>query len=50
MKAKKRMNLQEIFEDAVKLTTNFTPVKKMVKYKIETLISKEYLKRDEVET
>lgn len=41
------MSFQEVYEDVMKLTTNFTPVRRMIKAKIETLISKDYLKRDE---
>lgn len=48
-KAKKKMNFQEVYEDVMKLTTNFTPLRKTIKAKLESLLSKEYLKRDENE-
>ena len=47
MKAKKQLKIKEIIENVLKFTNSFTPQPKMIKTRIESLIGREYLKRDE---
>lgn len=47
MKAKKQAKIKEIIENVLKFPTSFTPQPKMIKTRIESLIGREYLKRDE---
>lgn len=47
MKANKQLRIKEIIENVFKLTTSFIPQPKLIKTRIESLIGREYLKRDE---
>jgi len=47
MKANKQLKIKEIIENVFKLTASFIPQPKLIKTRIESLIGREYLKRDE---
>jgi hypothetical protein len=50
MKTRKAAKYEEIIQETCKLCKNFKCEVGMVKRRLETLIEKEYLKRDEKET
>lgn len=47
MKAHKQLKMKDILENTIKICNLFTPQPAMVKKRIESLIGREYLKRDE---
>lgn len=47
MKSKKHLKIKEIIENVLKISNTFTPQPKMIKTRIESLIGREYIKRDE---
>jgi cullin 3 len=47
MKARKIMKHNDIINDVLKLITNFKPEISMIKRRIESLIERDYLRRDE---
>ena len=47
MKARKTLKHTELIENVIKQVTMFLPQPKMIKERIESLIERDYLKRDE---
>lgn len=47
LKARKQLKLKEIFEDVLKITSSYIPTPKLIKSRLESLIGREYVKRDE---
>jgi hypothetical protein len=49
MKARKTEKHNQLMEDVIKQISIFLPQPQMIKQRIESLIEREYLKRDEAE-
>jgi len=49
MKARKTLKHNELLENVIKQVTMFLPQPKMIKERIESLIERDYLKRDDAD-